>query len=37
MIRFRGGKPVGIYYSEHQDGSAYDWDDAALSVEGERV
>ncbi|KAI0177536.1 hypothetical protein BJ166DRAFT_25813 [Pestalotiopsis sp. NC0098] len=36
MIRFRGGKPVGIYYSQHQDGSAYDWDDAALSVEDER-
>ena len=37
MIRFRGGKPTGIYYSEHSDGSAYDWDDKTLSIEDERV
>ncbi|ETS83506.1 hypothetical protein PFICI_05382 [Pestalotiopsis fici W106-1] len=36
MIRFRGGKPTGIYYSEHSDGSAYDWDHAALTIEDER-
>lgn len=37
MIRFRDGKPTGIYYSQHADGSAYQWDDADLSMENERV
>lgn len=32
MIRFRDGNPVGIYYSQHSDGSAYDWGDGALSM-----
>lgn len=37
MIRFRDGKPIGIYYSQHSDGSAYDWDDTALTMNEERV
>ncbi|KAF6812214.1 vacuolar protein sorting-associated protein 62 [Colletotrichum plurivorum] len=31
MVRFRDGKPVGIYYSQHMGGSAYDWDDSKVS------
>lgn len=37
MVRFRGGKPTGIYFSQHSDGSAYDWNDETLTVENERV
>ncbi|KAK7447223.1 hypothetical protein Landi51_07098 [Colletotrichum acutatum] len=37
MIRFHDGKPTGIYYSQHSSGSAYKWDDKALSVENGRV
>ncbi|KAF4777727.1 hypothetical protein HER10_EVM0006482 [Colletotrichum scovillei] len=36
MIRFHDGKPTGIYYSQHSSGSAYKWDDKALSVENGR-
>ncbi|KAF4978212.1 hypothetical protein FZEAL_5373 [Fusarium zealandicum] len=32
MIRFRKGKPVGIYYSQHVDGQAYNWDDSRVSM-----
>ncbi|KAJ3541102.1 hypothetical protein NM208_g4764 [Fusarium decemcellulare] len=31
MIRFKDGKPIGIYYSQHVDGAAFDWDDAKVS------
>ncbi|KAF7542384.1 hypothetical protein G7Z17_g11619 [Cylindrodendrum hubeiense] len=31
MVRFRDGKPVGIYYSQHVDGMAYDWDDETVN------
>ena len=37
MVRFRNGKPTGIYYSQHRDGAAYDWNDAALTMKDERV
>lgn len=37
MVRFRDGKPTGIYFSQHSDGAAYQWGDAALSKEDERV
>lgn len=37
MVRFRDGKPTGIYFSQHSDGSVYDWSDSALTVENERV
>lgn len=37
MVRFRDGKPTGIYFSQHSDGSAYDWSDQALTIENERV
>lgn len=37
MVRFRGGKPVGIYYSQHEGGTAYDWDASELTLEDERV
>lgn len=37
MVRFRDGKPTGIYFSQHSDGAAYEWDDAALTIEDERV
>lgn len=37
MVRFRDGKPVGIYYSQHVDGEGYDWNDAAVSKAGDRV
>lgn len=36
MVRFRGGKPVGIYYSQHEGGTAYEWDASELTLEGER-
>lgn len=36
MIRFRNGKPTGIYFSQHSDGAAYQWNDAALTREDER-
>ncbi|ROV90103.1 hypothetical protein VMCG_09786 [Cytospora schulzeri] len=36
MIRFHKGKPTGIYYSQHEGGSAYNWDDTALSIENAR-
>lgn len=38
MVRFRDGKPIGIYYSQHEGGIAYDWDDSVLTLErDERV
>lgn len=37
MVRFRNGKPAGIYYSQHRDGAAYDWDDKELTIMDERV
>lgn len=37
MIRFRSGKPTGIYYSQHSDGAAYDWDDDHVTLEDGRV
>lgn len=37
MIRFRDGKPTGIYFSQHSDGEAFEWDDAALAKQDERV
>ncbi|KID79757.1 uncharacterized protein G6M90_00g016330 [Metarhizium brunneum] len=36
MIRFRDGKPNGIYYSQHSGGAAYDWDHADLSMKDGR-
>ncbi|KAJ4865595.1 vacuolar protein sorting-associated protein 62 domain-containing protein [Trichoderma breve] len=36
MVRFRDGKPTGIYYSQHVSGSAYNWNDKALSMKGGR-
>ncbi|KAK7423560.1 hypothetical protein QQX98_001018 [Neonectria punicea] len=32
MVRFRNGEPIGIYYSQHVDGEAYDWADATPIV-----
>lgn len=37
MIRFRKGKPVGIYYSQHVDGKAWSWNDSTISKLGDRV
>lgn len=37
MVRFRDGKPTGIYFSQHSDGSVYDWIDSTLTIENERV
>lgn len=37
MVRFRDGKPTGIYFSQHSDGSVYDWSDSELTIENERV
>lgn len=37
MVRFRDGRPVGVYYSQHRDGRAYDWDEPELSKVDERV
>ncbi|KXH47425.1 vacuolar protein sorting-associated protein 62 [Colletotrichum simmondsii] len=31
MIRFRDGKPTGIYYSQHVDGASFNWDDSAIT------
>ncbi|KAG5956881.1 hypothetical protein E4U57_002252 [Claviceps arundinis] len=36
MVRFHQGKPTGIYYSQHEDGAAYSWADAKLSLQDER-
>ncbi|KAK0390651.1 hypothetical protein NLU13_0155 [Sarocladium strictum] len=36
MVRFKGGKPTGIYYSQHEGGTAYDWDATELTLEDER-
>ncbi|TWU72786.1 hypothetical protein ED733_003771 [Metarhizium rileyi] len=36
MIRFRDGKPNGIYYSQHLGGAAYDWNHTALSLKDGR-
>ncbi|KAM0251872.1 hypothetical protein ACHAQJ_007985 [Trichoderma viride] len=36
MVRFRDGKPTGIYYSQHAGGSAYNWNDNALSMKNGR-
>jgi hypothetical protein len=37
MIRFRQGKPEGIYYSQHSDGAAYDWSHEGLTIKDGRV
>jgi hypothetical protein len=37
MVRFRDGEPAGIYYSQHRDGAAYEWDDDGLSLRDGRV
>jgi hypothetical protein len=37
MIRFRDGKPVGIYYSQHTTGQAFDWSSNDFSKEDGRV
>ena len=37
MIRFKEGKPTGIYFSAHGGGEACDWgDEACLSKQGDR-
>ncbi|KAK1255589.1 hypothetical protein MKX07_007848 [Trichoderma sp. CBMAI-0711] len=36
MIRFRDGKPIGIWYSQHVSGAAYEWDHETLSIEDDR-
>lgn len=37
MVRFYKGKPVGIYYSQHEDGAAYAWTHTGISLKHERV
>jgi hypothetical protein len=37
MIRFQDGEPQGIFYSQHRDGTAYQWDDEAVSKQDGRV
>lgn len=37
MIRFRDGKPTGMYFSQHVDGESYGWDDSKLSKVDGRV
>lgn len=37
MVRFHKGQPTGIYYSQHSDGSVYEWGDTALSKDNDRV
>ena len=37
MVRFRDGEPVGIFYSQHAGGAAYEWDDPTLSITDGRV
>lgn len=37
MVRFRDGKPTGIYFSQHRDGAAYSWDDTTVSKRDGRV
>lgn len=36
MIQFHDGQPTGIYYSQHEEGSAYNWGDRALSTDNSR-
>lgn len=37
MIRFEDGEPTGIYFSQHSDGQAMEWDDPELSKVDGRV
>lgn len=37
MIRFSNGEPIGIYYSQHRDGAAFDWEDEKISKSNDRV
>lgn len=37
MVRFRDGKPTGIYFSQHRDGTAYSWDDSTVAKRDGRV
>ncbi|CAM1505985.1 Fc.00g116220.m01.CDS01, partial [Cosmosporella sp. VM-42] len=38
MVRFRDGKPEGIYFSQHMSGTAYDWEDPMISrIDGRPV
>lgn len=37
MVRFRDGKPTGIYFSQHRDGAAYSWDDSTVTKRDGRV
>jgi hypothetical protein len=37
MVRFLDGKPTGVYYSQHESGSAYEWDDPSISIRAGRV
>ncbi|KAM3519925.1 hypothetical protein MY4038_009625 [Beauveria bassiana] len=36
MVRFRGGRPTRIYYSQHSDGAAYDWHDERVMLKDGR-
>jgi hypothetical protein len=36
MIRFRDSRPVGIYYSQHTDGEAYEWESQTPRKDGGR-
>ena len=39
MVRFRHGEPAGVYFSQHEGGKAYNWDDYSFDhtweMEGE--
>lgn len=37
MDRFRERRPTGLYFSQHSDGSTYDWDDPTISKDNGRV
>lgn len=37
MIRFHNGEPTGIYYSQHRDGTSYQWNDEAVTKQDGRV
>ncbi|CAF3491548.1 unnamed protein product [Fusarium graminearum] len=36
FVRFRDGKPTGIYYSQHSSGAAYNWNEEGLSLRNDR-
>jgi hypothetical protein len=35
MIRFKNGEPTGLFYSQHDGGASFDWNDHTVSKKDE--